>query len=72
MILWIAGFKYTTATTAGILNQSSVVFSLVLATIFLREPFTRRKLVAVVLALTGVIVVTLSDVLTRVMGGWSG
>ena len=72
MILWIAGFKFATATTAGILNQSSVLFALIFASIFLRESFTRRKLAAVALASTGVIVVTLGDVLTRAVGGWLG
>lgn len=60
MILWMAGFKYATATTAAMLNQTSSVFALLLAAWFLKEPLTRRKLVAVVLALSGVVCVTLS------------
>lgn len=57
MLFWVAGFKYANAATAGILNQSSMIFAIVLATVVLREPFTRRKLVAVVLALIGVLIV---------------
>lgn len=57
MIFWIAGFKYTQAAIAAILNQTSVVFALILATLFLREPFTRRKAAAVVLAAVGVYLV---------------
>jgi drug/metabolite transporter (DMT)-like permease len=59
MIFWVAGFKYAQAAVAGILNQTSLVFSIVLAAILLKEPFTRRKLAAVVLAMAGVAIVTL-------------
>jgi len=58
MILWIAGFKYTQASIAGILNQTSVIFALILATFVLKEPFTRRKLASVVLAGAGVVLIT--------------
>jgi drug/metabolite transporter (DMT)-like permease len=59
LILWIAGMKYTTASVAAILNQTSIVFIVIMASLFLREPFTRRKGVAVVLAIAGILVVTL-------------
>jgi drug/metabolite transporter (DMT)-like permease len=61
LLLWIAGFKYTLASLAGILNQTSVIFAIILASIFLKEKFTQRKLIAVVLALGGVVLVTLSQ-----------
>lgn len=57
MLFWVAGFKYTNAATAGILNQSSMIFAIILATFVLKEPFTRRKLFAVTLALMGVLTV---------------
>lgn len=57
LILWIGGMKLTEAGTAAILNQTSTVYILVLASIFLKEPFTRRKLMAAVLALAGVLLV---------------
>jgi drug/metabolite transporter (DMT)-like permease len=60
MIFWIAGFKYTLAPAAGILNQTTVIFALILATLILKERFTRRKAVAVTLALAGVVVVWLA------------
>lgn len=61
MILWVAGFKYAKASSVAILNQTSVIFALILATLILKEAFTRRKLVAVVLAMGGaLIVVTLA------------
>ncbi len=57
--LWIAGMKYTQAGTAAILNQSSSIFVLVLASFLLREPFTSRKVLASALAVGGILMVTL-------------
>ncbi|MFQ5490907.1 MAG: DMT family transporter [Phycisphaerae bacterium] len=57
LLFWVAGFKYTWASVAGMLNQTSVVFALIFATFILKERFSRRKAVAVCLALTGVAVV---------------
>lgn len=53
LLLWIAGFKHTQAGTAAILNQTSTLFVVVLAALFLREPLTGRKVAAVALGLTG-------------------
>ena len=47
MFLWILGMKYTAANVAGVLNQSSTVFVLILATIFLGEPLTPRRIFAI-------------------------
>lgn len=57
LIFWMAGFKYTKASIAGILNQTSLIFALIFAALFLRESFSRRKLVAVALAAGGVVLV---------------
>ena len=65
MVTWVAGFKYTYASVAAILNQTNALFAMVLATVILKETFTRRKFVALALAFCGVILVTLSPVLTR-------
>ncbi len=59
LVLWIAGMKYALASVAAILNQASTVFIVVLAWALLREPLTRRKIVSVLLALTGILIVTL-------------
>jgi len=53
LILWLLGMKYTTTTTASVLNQLSTIFMIVLATLFLREPLTWRKAVAVLLGFSG-------------------
>lgn len=74
LLLWIAGFKYTYASVAAVLNQTTVVFASVLAAVFLKEHFGRRQFAALVLALTGVAVVTFGArvwaALARV--GWLG
>lgn len=57
LLFWLAGFKFAKASIAAILNQTSVIFAMVLATLVLKESFGGRKLVAVVLALTGAMVV---------------
>lgn len=58
LICWIAGMKYTLASIAGILTQSSTVFILLLAVLFLGEKMTRRKALSALLALAGVLLVT--------------
>lgn len=59
LIFWVAGMKYTSAGTAAVLNQTAVIYILILATLVLHEPFTRRKFVACSLAIGGVVAVIL-------------
>lgn len=59
LILWIAGMKYTLASIAAILGQSSTIFILVFSVLFLRERMTPRKAVAAALAFAGVLLITL-------------
>jgi drug/metabolite transporter (DMT)-like permease len=49
--------KYTTAGNAGILKQTSTIYTLIFASIFLKEPFTRRKGLAAGLSFLGIIFV---------------
>jgi drug/metabolite transporter (DMT)-like permease len=58
LLLWIAGMKYTQVGAAAILNQTSTIFVLILATLFLRERFTGVKLAAALLAVAGIVLVT--------------
>ena len=60
LIFWVAGMKYTSAGPAAILNQTSSIYILILASIFLKEPFTARKVIASVLAIAGIVMVTLA------------
>jgi drug/metabolite transporter (DMT)-like permease len=59
MIFWIAGMKYTDTTIASVLNQLSTIFVLILATLFLKESLTLRKVVAIILGFAGGVIVTL-------------
>jgi len=59
LIFWIGGMKYTNAGPAAILNQTSSIYILILASIFLKEPFTGRKVLATALAVAGIVMVTL-------------
>jgi drug/metabolite transporter (DMT)-like permease len=59
LILWIAGMKFTLASLAAILTQTSTIFILLLAVVLLHERLTPRKVVAAVLAVAGVLLITL-------------
>lgn len=54
MLLWLAGYKYTSASVAAILNETTSIFIVLLAALFLREALTRRKLLGVALTISGV------------------
>jgi DME family drug/metabolite transporter len=57
MVIWILSFKFSVNTViASILNQSSTVFTLILATVVLREPLTGRRVLAIVLGSAGALV----------------
>jgi drug/metabolite transporter (DMT)-like permease len=45
--------KYTLASTASVLNQTSAIFTLILATVFLRERLTVRKSLAILMGFAG-------------------
>lgn len=57
LLLWIAGMKYTYTNVASVLNQSSNVLVVLLAAVFLREPLTVRKVVAVLLGASAAVIV---------------
>ncbi len=57
LILWIAGMKMIPAGKAAILNQSSTIYILILATVILKEPFGVRKAAAAALSISGVLLV---------------
>jgi drug/metabolite transporter (DMT)-like permease len=60
MILWLAGMKYTQASAAAALNQTSNIFIFIFASIFLKEEFNLQRVLAILLAVTGVLIVTFS------------
>lgn len=58
LLTWLGGMKYTLASVASALNQTSTMFTFILAALLLHEPVTKRKLAAIVLAITGAALVT--------------
>ena len=54
MVFWLAGYKFTAASVAAILNESASVFILLLAWAWLKEPLSRRALAGVALTIAGV------------------
>lgn len=61
MLFWVAGFAYTDASVAAMLNQSSTIVALLLATIVLGERMDAMKLLAVALAMAGIGIVTFHE-----------
>jgi drug/metabolite transporter (DMT)-like permease len=56
-MFWLAGYKYADASINAILNQTTVIFAIILATVIVKERMTRRKALAVALAVLGIGVV---------------
>lgn len=54
MVLWLGGYKFTSASVAAILNESASVFLVVLAALWLREPLGKRAFLGVVLTFSGI------------------
>ena len=60
MLLWLGGVKYTSTSVASVLNQLSVLFTLVLARVWLNEPMSLRKMVGGGASLAGALVILLA------------
>ncbi len=54
LMLWMAGYKYTLASIASVLNETASLFIVLLAWLMLGEPLTKRKLAGVLLSFCGV------------------
>jgi drug/metabolite transporter (DMT)-like permease len=57
MLLWLAGYKYTSASVAAVLNEMAAVFILVLAALFLGDRLKPAQLVGSAVAVAGVLLV---------------
>ncbi len=57
MLLWLAGYKYTRASIAAVLNETAALFIVLLAVMFLHEKVRGRQLAGIALALGGVLLV---------------
>jgi drug/metabolite transporter (DMT)-like permease len=58
MLLWLTGMKYAQASVASALNQTSTIFVVFLAALFLKERLTARRITAAVAAVLGALLVT--------------
>lgn len=54
---WIIGMAQTDASIAAILNQTATIFILIFARIILKESLTKRRIIAISIALSGVFVI---------------
>ena len=54
LMLWLGSMKFTKVGVSAIITQSSTIFVLILARIFLKEKFTLRKAIATALAFAGI------------------
>ena len=59
MILWLAGYKLIDASVASVLNETNVVFIVLLAWLMLGESVSARKLAGVGLTVSGVLIMVL-------------
>ena len=57
MMVWVAGYKYTSASIASILNETASIFILLLSWLMLGETLSKRKFIGVVITLSGVALV---------------
>ena len=57
MALWLAGYKYTQASIAAVLNEMAAVFIIVLATVFLKDRLKPVQLAGSLVAVAGVVLV---------------
>jgi drug/metabolite transporter (DMT)-like permease len=58
MLIWIAGIKYTQASIASALNQTSTIFIFIFAGFILKEPITMRRAFGILLAFSGAFLVS--------------
>lgn len=53
LLLWLLGFQKTSAGVAGLLNQTSTIMIMLLATIFLKEKLTGRRVLGMLMGFAG-------------------
>jgi len=56
LLFWLAGFKYVDASVASVLNETSNIFIVLMAWLFLKEPLTKRKVAGATMTFAGVII----------------
>ena len=56
-MVWVAGYKYTSASVASILNETASIFILILSWLILKEELTQRKIIGALISISGVLLV---------------
>ncbi|TDR22612.1 DMT family transporter [Marinicella litoralis] len=56
-MVWVAGYKYTSASVASILNETASIFILILGWLILKEPMSSRKIMGAIISVSGVFIV---------------
>lgn len=56
-MVWVAGYKYTSASVASILNETASIFILLLGWLILKEELNRRKIIGACVSVIGVLIV---------------
>ncbi len=56
-MVWVAGYKYTSASVASILNETASIFILFLGWLILKEEINRRKIIGATISVLGVMCV---------------
>jgi drug/metabolite transporter (DMT)-like permease len=56
-MVWVAGYKYTSASVASILNESASLFIFILGWLILKEEINRRKVIGAIISISGVLLV---------------
>ena len=56
-MVWVAGYKYTSASVASILNETASLFILILGWLILKEDMTKKKIIGAMISIVGVLVV---------------
>ncbi len=51
--MWVMGMSMTTASISSILNQTSTIFIMIFAWMFLGEPLTKRRILSIIVAMFG-------------------
>lgn len=58
LLLWLGGMKYTQASVASALNQTSTLWTFLLAALLLHEPVTWKRIAGLSIGMVGVALVT--------------
>jgi len=60
-LFWVLGFKYLNTSLSAVLNQTTTIFTILLAAVFLKERLNKATLVATAVAITGVLIISISN-----------